>query len=305
MSDRPTSFRGARSFRGPRRGSRSRGARTTRFEAEEKTEVQELKEVKPEVEQQPPRLKPHLMKKREEKKLPDLTPKAQSAVSSEEKNDPLINSLIIVPGISGFIERVQSRKFQLDFTQYLELLETSYDAQQSFDRGIRKYLSFSQFQYYCVILLSKSLWSILSSRGIYTLEYQRLDSLLSFDLPVPDDVNLYLMGVGDISDSNAREFELELQAELNHVDEWFGAQGSFGIVDVDNHIMYETLPSPLVSLLKIQADLQFTASLRNPAMQQEWEQLDWDLPQGLRPLNHHFTLANGTRYSFIYKASVG
>ena len=82
------------------------------------------------------------------------------------------------------------------------------------------------------------------------------------------------MGVGDISDSNAREFELELQAELNQIDEWFGAQGSFGIMNVDSHIMYETIPSPLICLLKIQADLQYTARLRNPAMPQEWEQLE-------------------------------
>jgi len=289
MSGRFQGMRGSRT-RFTRRGGRGRGR--GRREEEDRPDVVELpteQSEAPQTKSAPPK-STFPRTKREETKMPDLKPKNLSKTSSEERNDPLINSLMLVPGINGFIEKVQNRRFQLDFTQYMSLIETSYKAQCAEDRGMMKFMSESMFRYYCVILLWKRIWSILSSRGIYTLEYQRTESLLSFDLPVPDDINLYLMGIGDISDSNSREFQIELQEQLSVIDEWFGSQGSFGRVDAVNHIMYETLPAPIISLLNIQADMQYTARMRNHNMPQEWEQLDWDLPADLRPENPQFTL---------------
>lgn len=103
--------------------------------------------------------------------------------------------------------------------------------------------------------------------------------MLSIDLPVPEDVNLYLQGIGDIKDPSSRQFHSALQAVLTPL-EINGAAGFYGRVSDVNHIIYETVPSPGVALLKIRADMQQGPDILP----------DWDLPEELRPNDHNATL---------------
>lgn len=70
-----------------------------------------------------------------------------------EKNDPLISDIILIDGVNGFVERARQKHFQLDYSAFLSLVCASYDAQVTFDRGFRKYVSYGMYQYYCVVLL--------------------------------------------------------------------------------------------------------------------------------------------------------
>lgn len=217
----------------------------------------------------------------------NLKPQSLSSTKSEEKNDPLVNSMLLVPGIAGFVERIGTRRFQLDFTQYQEVIRNTYDAQVTFDRSLKKYLPYSFFQYYAHVQLWRRLLTILAARGHHTLERDQLESLFVQETPIPEDVHLYLLGIGDIVDANARQFELALQAVPEGDIVNFGATGSFGLVDQDTHIFYETIPAPIVSLLKIQADLEYTLAAQDPAVaaeHPEWLQPDWNLPPNLAPV---------------------
>lgn len=97
-------------------------------------------------------------------------------------------------------------------------------------------------------------------------------------MPVPQDIATYLAGIGDLVDSNSREFRLHVQGVLDEILQVAGAQGSYGIVGDDTHIVYESLPSPLVSLLKIRADLEYTTRLRDDQQPDAWLNPLWDLP---------------------------
>lgn len=214
----------------------------------------------------------------------NLKPSKVSSTSTEEKNDPLINSMLLIPGVQGFVERIGERRFQLDYSQFSEVVRTSYDAQITFDRSLKKYLPFSFFQYYATIMLWRRLLAVLAARGHNTVEHMTIEAKFIQETPIPTDIQLYLQGIGDIVDANARQFELCLQGMPAEEPVVFGAQGSYGIVDHDTHILYETLPSPLLPLLKIQADMRLTQALRDPAVAQahpDWLQPDWNLPAGL------------------------
>lgn len=216
----------------------------------------------------------------------NLKPQRQSTTNSEEKNDPLVNSMLLIPGVAGFVERIGTREFQLDYSQFVDVVRTSYDAQVTFDRSLKKYLPFSFYQYYAVIMLWRRLMTVVAARGIHLLERQELEARFFQDTPIPEDIQLYLSGIGDIVDSNARQFELALQVVPEIEPVIGGAQGSFGPVNVDTHILYETIPSPLVTLLKIRADLEYTTALLFPDQalaHPDWLQPDWNLPAGLAP----------------------
>lgn len=205
--------------------------------------------------------------------VPDLAPKAKSHAPSEERNDPLINDMITIEGVNGFVQAATEREFQLDYSQFNELVRASYDAATTFDRGLRKYVSFSMYQYYNTILLWKRLFDIVSSRGHRTVEALDINAILNIDLVVPQDVNLYLSGMGDLHDPSGREFHLAIQTPRFSNIEIDGAEGFYGVINDGNHVIYETLPSPGIALLKIGADIDFVEDV-DP---------DWDLPEEVRP----------------------
>lgn len=252
MSNRgKQNFRGSRGFRGGQSSNfRGRGARGISWREEpQEREFPAAAGGTPTVDL-PPVVKGSQNIKREMKTtsvIPNLTPKALSTTSSAEKNDPLINDAILIDGISGFVERTRTRSFFDDFSQYLELIRTSYNSQITFDRSMRKYVSFGMYQYYAIIILWRRILYVISQRGVHMQDYDRLVRYLNFDVPEPADLALYLNGVGDITDFSDRKFQYTLQAyptaqEIN------GATGTFGRVRPDTAIHYETVPAPFVAL---------------------------------------------------------
>ncbi|XP_046590199.1 uncharacterized protein LOC124293400 [Neodiprion lecontei] len=191
--------------RGRGRGSNRGGARPAGIQAPQ-----------PQISQEPTKQKSQRPNPKRDFKskdsVPDLGPKSKSTTASAEKNDPLINDLLTIEGVTGFVEVARERTFELDFSGYMQLIRTSYDAQMAFDRSMRKYVSFSAYQYYCTIALWKRLLDVSSSRGILTLEHLQINQVLAFDFPLPTDIQMYLQGVGDIRDASGL---LKMQADLN------------------------------------------------------------------------------------------
>lgn len=261
--------RGRSSWRS--RGGRGRGRSRGAYISSSSQDVQ------PEVRQTPVSVKKSGSIKKDyhaQEATPNLAPQFKSTVASVEKNDPLINDMITIEGVCGFVQVATERYFQLDYSQFIELVRASYDAATTFDRGLRKYVSFSMYQYYCIILLWKRLFDIISARGHKTIEALDINSVLNIDLSVPQDVNLYISGIGDLHDPSGREFHLELQVlQFNNIIV-SGARGFYGVVNHNNHIFYETIPSPGVALLKIEADVGFGDNVEP----------DWDLPVAIRPV---------------------
>lgn len=227
--------------------------------------------------------KPSFIKEAKQKTgPPNLAPKAQSTTNSAEKNDPMISDAILIDGVAGFVERTRNRTFELDLNSFPSLVRASYDAQVTFDRGFKKYVSFGMYQYYCTVLLWRRIRYVVSQRGRLALEYDRLTRYLNFDLPEPQDVAMYLSGIGDITDFSDRKFQYHFRQVLTNL-EVYGSQGTFGIIGPHNIIEYETLPSLAVAIGKMINDLDFTINDAAP---------EWDLPDGLRPEDEVALLPN-------------
>lgn len=99
----------------------------------------------------------------------------------------------------------------------------------------------------------KRFFDVVSSGGHRVIETLRVNSSLNIDLPVPSDVGLFLCGIGDLKDPNDRQFYLAIQGAFTNA-EVRGVRGFYGRGNEHSNVIYETLPSPGVCLLKIQAD---------------------------------------------------
>lgn len=84
-----------------------------------------------------------------------------------------------------------------------------------------------------------------------------------------------------LKDPSARDFQLARQGRLTDL-EINGVRGFYGRVDLNTHIIYETLPSPGIAVLKMQADMRYD----------RLDDVNWDLPENLRPLEHGAGLPN-------------
>lgn len=213
--------------------------------------------------------------KKTQKAVPDLAPKNVSTDYTAEKNDPLLAEFAITEGLTSFLEVFQPREFQVDYSGLLVLLDSSYAAQTTADRSLAKYVSRSMWNYYHVILLWRKLLVVRSSSGDSIRERDSLNALIGDEFPASAEIAAYLNGIGNFTDQDGAYAKLQMQGRLLAT-RFFGAAGAYGRVEAGNHFVYETLPSPLVTMLRMQADLNYTEAANfNPV---------WDLPPGLRPL---------------------
>ncbi len=213
---------------------------------------------------------------------PDLTPKYKSTTPSVDRNDPMMTDAVLLEGIAGLQAATHPRTFKNDYSQFSEIVRASYVAQIGVDRGLKKYISFGMYQYYCTILFWIRLYTVQQKRGKHVHDIERLRLMIPDDMPVPLDVKTYLDGIGNITDANDREFDLEIH-EL-HPMNISGVQGSFGQVNQHSHIEYETAPAPIVAVWKLIADLNRTC------LQPADGPVEWDLPTGVRPASAEITL---------------
>lgn len=186
----------------------------------------------------------------------------------------MILDSILVDGIAGFVQCASERRFKLDYSSFIELVQASYRSAVTYDRGLKKHMSCSMYQYYCVVLLWKRLYYVISRRGPLSLEYQRLENCLNFSMPIPTDIAVYLNGIGEIVDQAGRQFYLQLHSELT--DQVVrGLTGSFGRYNANSHLSYETMPAPFVSVWRMVADI------RRTQLPQAEGPVVWNLPEPL------------------------
>lgn len=150
-------------------------------------------------------------------------------------------------------------RFAIDFSQFATLLRSSYNAQVAWDRGFRKYVSPSMYNYYCAVLLWKRILYVISARGEFSFEYDRLSRYLNFDTPLPEDICVYLNGVGNCIDFSSSHYEFTIPYHFEAI-EVQGIRGTFGRVSAETAIQYETEPSLYVFIKRILADLSYTLS---------------------------------------------
>ncbi|XP_032578016.1 uncharacterized protein LOC116801587 [Drosophila sechellia] len=132
---------------------------------------------------------------------PKIATKALSTTLTAEKNDVLLTDAILVDGACAGVPCEKDRHFQLDFCQYIQLVTSTYRVMTRQDRAMQKYLSQSQFQYYCVILLRKRLKFVLTARGDGVNSYEALKRKL-LSMVIPNEIGHYLDGIGNITDYN-------------------------------------------------------------------------------------------------------
>lgn len=208
-----------------------------------------------------------------------LKPKHVSKNYTAEKNDPLLsNSDAIFDGGMGFTEIRQNLEFHIDFTGYFTLIGHSYQKLITADRALQKYISLGMYQYYAVMLLWRRLLQVTSTRDGRVMEYGGLREAVNEDLAVPADLGAYLNGIGNVRDHEDAQTWLKLQAYPSGLTV-MGSRGTFGRVSAGTHWIYETLPAPAISVLKMMADIRYTEAPRaeRPGL------LEWALPPELHP----------------------
>lgn len=214
------------------------------------------------------------------KQLPDppktldaiLAPKALGGKPTAAKNDPLMDSCLTLPGVSGFVEKKRDSEFELDFSQYMTLVEEAYISQITCDRGLTKFVPQSAFVYYMVLALWKRLYQIVSHRfGIDT--YEKINGVIP-EMYVTKEIKLYLDGIGNITDAGMKTWYFRISQELFVDQPHYGAQGSFGRVNDATHIRYETMPAPIVAMLTMVADVLYTVHNAQKV---------WALPDDMTP----------------------
>lgn len=227
-------------------------------------------------------------------------PKHVSTSGTLEKDDPLILDSVLVDGLSGAVPCERDRKFQLDFSQYIQIIRSSYYVMSRLDRGLAKYVSYSTFQYYCIVLLWKRIRFVMTERGSRVGEYETLKRRLP-PMAIPDEIGYYLDGIGNITDYNARKYNLALQGILR-LTQVHGISGHYGRVDEINHYQYETLPAPFVFVFRMLQDLAFTSARnRHPAIDFPRE---WNLPIDLRPEGNIFPNRNLLGWDYAERLTV-
>lgn len=219
----------------------------------------------------------HPVFKKTQKSEPDLAPKKLSIEYTTEKNDPLLAEFSIVDGVNGFLEVFQPREFQVDFSGLIVLLDSAYAAQTTADRSMAKYISRSMWNYYHIVLLWRKLLTVRARIGEELAHRDSLYALIGEDFPCSTEIAAYLNGIGDFTDQDGARARLAVQGRLTAT-RYYGAAGSFGRVTEVNHYVYETLPSPLVALLRVRADLVYSTTVPVP------NNTLWNLPQALQPL---------------------
>lgn len=116
---------------------------------------------------------------------------------------------------------------------------------------------------------------IRSHSGRITEDERNLISYLSSrEYPIHEPVNAYLRALGDFEDPSGTEHYFRLM-RLPGIEEIEDIAGFFGRVTANTHHLYESLPAPGVSALRVLKDLEYT---RNEGPQ------DWNLPDELQPL---------------------
>ena len=182
---------------------------------------------------------------------------------------------ILIEGISGFVEEKMFTKFKLDYSGFMTLVKASYIAQVTTDRVLAKFVSESMFTYYCVLVFWRRIFQI-DCESTGGTELKKLSQVLG-EVSLPTDIQFYLDGLGNITDSESQTWKLEPQSHPTNLVVSGGASGSYGQVNAQTHILYETIPAPIIPLLHIGADLYRTLN---------YGPLDWELPVNLTPVNN-------------------
>lgn len=166
-------------------------------------------------------------------------------------NDPMMDDDLLIDGVRGFIQR-RYEDFQLDFSQYITLIEESYTAQIAKDQRLGKFIPASAYTYYMIILLWRRILQVTPYRG--NSHFENLSKALPQKLPVPKEIKLYLDSIGSVVDSEGLKWRFNFTPELTS-DEFYDACGSYGRISDITHLWYETLPAPIIPLLAMRADI--------------------------------------------------
>lgn len=207
----------------------------------------------------------------------DRVPKAQvdpsTTPTTNPKKDPLADDDFLKLDIPPLVSVRKQRKHQIDFTQYINLINSTYQAMKLQHSAFSQSVSKSLWTYYCISLLWRRLKLVTERSSPNNDDVKRIDELIG-KWEIPDEIGLYLDGIGDFTDVDGRITQLELQAALGSttIDD---LTGHFGRVAAETHYMYETLPAPSVIIQRIGQDVLKTVTGSTVTA--------WDLSANLRP----------------------
>jgi hypothetical protein len=180
----------------------------------------------------------------------------------------------VIDGDRGLVEDAGEQKFTVTADSLISLVKRTYETMSSADKEFNRHVSLSMYQYYNVIHFRARLAAIREHTGLATEDERNLKRYLASSFyPLHEPINAFLRGIGDFEDPSGTEHKFRL-LRLPGRNEYNGIAGYFGRVDEDTHYLYETLPSPGVSIQRVVSDLMYTNG-QQPRI--------WDLPEELRP----------------------
>jgi hypothetical protein len=200
--------------------------------------------------------------------------RGQSKTASPLNNDPMWLEAFVIDGFRGFVEEGGENTFTVTADSFIALVRRTYDNVCTADKEFSRNVCYSMYQHNNNIHFGARVAAIRSLTGRATEDDKNLISYLaSKEYPVHEPINAYLRGLGDFDDPSGTEHKFRL-LRLPAVEEFDDIAGFFGRVDHNTHYLYESLPAPGVSALRVLKDLEYTRGAI---------QANWDLPEALRP----------------------
>lgn len=149
-------------------------------------------------------------------------------------NDPLEIPETLVLGLSGLSLRPGKLHFKVDSSGYLDLVRATYDEYNQLDRYFERTITPAMFEYYCTCAYWLRYYQVLfdSGKDVHRT-YMQLQQVFPEEFTLPSPISVWLAGIGNFTDPDQSQFELDI-TEPTNVAALAGIAGGFGQVGPAN-----------------------------------------------------------------------
>ncbi|KAG1702387.1 hypothetical protein GQR58_004511 [Nymphon striatum] len=184
--------------------------------------------------------------------------KGKTTAPTPPKDDPVLSGEFDLLGFGGYAQNRSRNEFSCDYSPYLDIVDESYTT-LCLDRTFSRNVSASMFQYACIQAFWHRLCELLVVGGFGNPDIDRFLQATTIIKELPAPITAYLKSIGSLSDETGTIYWWKLLCEYLPTHELHNnVPGFMGRVSHNTHFIYETMPSPGISMLSIMSDIAYT-----------------------------------------------
>jgi len=201
--------------------------------------------------------------------LPDFLVSKATAFT----DDPLHKESLVLPDEAGLSYIGARQEFTTDAAGYIQIVRQVHTVLAAQSSDFRRNVSESMFVWYGTILFWIRVVSLKKTAGVkVTAEEEAFLTAIPVSLGIPEPMELFLSGMGDVIDTNlitSHWIEVTSPSRTAPIIDC-DVNGFFGAIDEASHLAYESLPSPGIAALTILKDLELSVNPANAGAQRNW-----------------------------------